>query len=136
MFSPLKNIYKTKFPHHYFPCPSTLHFKATHLKVKSGTGGSSNSSLNISRAKKSVLVRHSLQRTSVDCVCSLAEIDVVDGSETDGVGVGGFDGLGDAGEGGGLDEDFGAHAGVEAGGGGLGVLAMGELVSLRIVEVG
>jgi len=131
---PPKNIYNSKFLHHHSLHTLLIHplySKATRLEVKSGTSRSSNSSLNVGRAKKSVLVRNSLQSTSVDGVCSGAEIDVVDGGETDGIGVGGFDGLGDAGEGGGLDEDFGAHAGVEAGGGGLGVLAVGVLALIR-----
>lgn len=106
------------------------------LEVERSASSSGDGSLNVGRSEKSVLVWDRLQGAGLDGVGAGAEVDVVDGCEADGLGVGGLDGLGNAGECGGLDEHLGADAGVEAGGGGLGVLAKERNVSHAVVRAG
>ncbi len=93
------------------------------LEVQSLTSGSSNRSHDVGGAKQRIFIRHRGQSGSADGVGSLAEIDVVDSSVPDGLRVGGLDGLLNAGEDGGLDQELGTDASVDSGGRCLRVLA-------------
>ena len=90
---------------------------SSHLgKSKSVTSNANNSSLNLGTSKSSVLVRHGGQSTLGRSDSSSTQVQVLGDGETIVIRVERANGVLDADEDAGFDEDLGAVAGVDAGG--------------------
>lgn len=98
--------------------------KPDSLEAEGLTSGGGDRGLDVLGAEQLVLVGDGLQSAGLDGVAALAEVDVVDNCVANSLGVSGLDGLLNAREDSGLDQQLGADTGVDTSGGVLSVVVV------------